>query len=80
MNPDIEYEFDFQFTDIPDMWLRADVTVTEALECIKTGLLKNRAVSRIKLFAINGDTCGVSFVYDVVAAKQGNNPWSLLPH
>tara|TARA_R110000868_G_scaffold65453_3_gene195789 strand:+ start:296 stop:562 length:267 start_codon:yes stop_codon:yes gene_type:complete len=75
-----QYEFDFQFVDISDMWLRTDVTVFEALECIKSGLLRNRAVSKIKLFAINidGDEGSASFVYDVIAAKQGNNPWSIL--
>ena len=76
--PKIEYEFDFKFVEMPDMWLRTDVTVLEALECIKTGLLKNKAVSQIKLFAISGEECSISFVYDVVAAKQGNNPWSIL--
>jgi hypothetical protein len=74
----IQYEFDFQFADIPTMWLRTDVSVVQALDCIKTGLLDNRAVSKIKLFAISEGDNTVSFVYDVVAAKQGNNPWSLL--
>ena len=73
------YEFEFQFTDIPNMWLRADVSVAQSLECIKTGLLKNRAVSKIKMFAITEGSNSVSFVYDIIASKSGNFPWSLLP-
>jgi len=71
------YEYDFQFTDIPGMWLRTDVTIQESMEVLKTGLLRNRPVSKIKMFAINGDGDSVSFVYDVIASKTGAFPWSL---
>jgi len=80
MNPivqDLEYEFDFQFVDIPNMWLRCDIKTSQALETIRTGLLNNRAVSKIKLFAITGPEHTVCFVYDIVAAKQGNFPWTI---
>ena len=73
----IKYEFDFQFEDKPGIWLRADVTVEEAFNAIKTGLLKNNPVSKINLFAITDKDKSVGFIYDVAAAKQGNQPWSL---
>lgn len=73
------YEFDFQFADIPNIWLRTDVTVEEAFECLKTGLLNNRVVTRIKAFAITNSPTSVSFVYDINAAKSGSFPWTLLP-
>lgn len=73
------YEFDFQFTDLPGIWLRTDVTVAEAFSCIQTGLLKNKPVSKVQMFAIKTDDgSSVSFTYDIVAAKQGNFPWTLL--
>jgi hypothetical protein len=72
------YEFEFQFTDKPGLWVRTDVKVAEALECIKTGLLKNTPVARVKMFAISEGSLSVSFVYDIGAAKSGNNPWILI--
>ena len=72
-----EYEFDFQFTDIPNFWLRTDVTIEEAFSVLKTGLLRNRPVSKIKMFAITTSDTAVSFVYDVIASKTGAFPWTL---
>jgi hypothetical protein len=71
------YKFEFQFVDVPDLWLTIDISVGDSLEAIKTGLVKNRPISKIKLFAINTDDDSIAFVYDVVAAKQGNTPWTL---
>ena len=62
---------------MPNLWLSTDVTIQEALDCIKTGLLHNQPVIKIKMFSINSDGTSISFVYDVNAAKQGNFPWSL---
>lgn len=73
----LAYSFDFQFADKPGLWLSSDVTVNQALDVLKTGLLKNHAVSKVKMFAINDGAKSVSFVYDVTAAKQGNFPWTL---
>ena len=70
----IEYEFDFQFSDKPGFWVRADIKVYEALEVIKTGLWKNQQISKVKLFAIDE----ANFVYDINAAKSGGQPWSTL--
>ena len=74
-----KYSYDFQFTDIPNMWLSTDVTVQEAFEVLRTGLLRNRPVSKIKMFAINDIDSGgsISFVYDVICSKTGAFPWSL---
>lgn len=71
------YEYDFQFTDIPGFWLRTDVTIQESFDVLKTGLLRNRPVSKIKMFAINSDGSSVSFVYDVIASKTGAFPCTL---
>lgn len=73
----LTYEFEFKFSDKP-IWVRADVTVAEAFAAIKTGLLRNQAISAVKLFAITEGSDSISFVYDVTAAQQGNPPWSLL--
>ena len=75
--PSLVYNFDFQFTSHPGIWLQMDVRTEEALHVFKTGLLKNHPVSKVKAFSINGDKESVHFVYDVNAAKQGNFPWSL---
>ena len=71
------YEFDLQFTDVPNFWLRTDVKISEAFDVLKTGLLRNRPISKIKMFAINADGQSVSFVYDVICSKTGAFPWSL---
>ena len=71
------YSFDCQFEALPNIWVSLDVTIQEAMECIKTGLLRNKPVTKIKMFAITTEGGSVSFVYDVVASKQGNFPWTL---
>ena len=73
----IEYEFEFQYTDNP-LWVRADISIATAHKTILTGLLLNKAVSKVKLFTITEGEESVAFIYDVVAAKSGNQPWSLL--
>ena len=72
----IEYEFEFQYTDNP-LWVRADISIAVAYKTILTGLLLNKAVSKVKLFTITEGEESVSFIYDVGAAKSGNQPWSL---
>lgn len=72
----IIYEFDFQYAD-NSLWVRADVTVIQAFTAISTGLLHNKPITKIQLFAIIEGERSISFVYDVTAAKKGNNPWSL---
>ena len=72
----IEYEFEFQYTDNP-LWVRADISIAMAHKTILTGLLFNKAVSKVKLFTISEGEESVSFIYDVGAAKSGNQPWSL---
>jgi hypothetical protein len=73
------YEFEFQFESHPTIWLRADVTTAEALECLKTGLLRNSIVSKVKAFAISESDNSVTFVYDISAAKSGTGqPWSVI--
>jgi hypothetical protein len=71
------YEFEFQLTDTQGLWLKTDASVYTALEVIKTGLICGKQVSRIKLFAINGEEGSACFIYDVAAAKSGNQPWSV---
>ena len=72
------YSFECQFEALPNLWVSLDVTVEQALDAIKTGLLHNKVVTKIKLFVINTpDSDTIGFIYDVVAAKQGNNPWSI---
>lgn len=71
------YSFDCQFEALPDIWVSLDVTIEAALECIKTGLLHNKPVTRVKLFSISSDGDSVSFVYDIVQSKTGGFPWSL---
>lgn len=73
------YEIEVQYELIPNQWVRLDVKIAEALEALKTGLLRNLAITRVKLFSITAkDSDAVSFVYDIAAAKSGNQPWSLV--
>lgn len=72
------YSFDCQFEALPNLWVALDVTVQEAMDCIKTGLLRNKPVTRIKMFSIGDLGDSVSFVYDIVASKTGAFPWALL--
>lgn len=71
------YSFDCQFEALPNIWVSLDVTVNEAYSALQTGLIRNKPITKIKMFAITADTSSVSFVYDVVASKQGNFPWTL---
>lgn len=71
------YELDFQYDETNLVWSALDVTVSEALDTLKTGLLRNKPVAKIKLFAIFDTDNSVEFVYDVRAAKTGNIPWSI---
>lgn len=71
------YEFEFQFPEI-QIWVKTDVSVQEAFDCITTGLLRNKPVAKIKLFAINEEGTSHSFTYDIIAAKSGaGNPWGI---
>lgn len=74
----IVFEFEFEFTSNPNLFVRADVSVREAFESLTTGLLKNSPVSRVKLMTVAEGNSSVYFTYDVNAAKKGNSPWSLL--
>jgi hypothetical protein len=71
------YSYDFQFTDMPGFWLSTDVTIQEAFEVLKTGLLRNKPISKVKMFAISSGDDSVSFIYDVIASKTGAFPWTL---
>ena len=69
---------EFEFTqESSTRFLRTDITIQQALDAINTGLLDNKPIGKIKLFAISEDDDSISFIYDVAAAKSGNNPWSL---
>lgn len=71
------YEFEFQFPEI-SIWVKTDVSVQEAFDCITTGLLRNKPVAKIRLFSINEDGTSHSFVYDIIAAKSGSgSPWGI---
>ena len=74
----LDFEFEFEFTATPNLFVRTDATVSQAFDCIKTGLFKNAPVSRIKLFTVSEGKSVVAFTYDVNAAQKGNSPWSLL--
>ena len=79
MTPDSlaqKYSLEFQFTG-NSIWVSTDVSVEEALECFKTGLLRNQPVQRVKLFSVGEDDT-VHFIYDIVAAKTGAQPWGLV--
>lgn len=70
------FNLDFQY-EANQEWVNLDVTVLEAFDALKSGLIDNRPVTKIKLFAIFDTETSIEFVYDVRAAKQGNIPWTL---
>ena len=72
------YEVEFKLKGIPFI-TRTDTTTVEILECLKTGLFRNQPVESISLFSIASDDGEQShtFVYNMEAAKSGNQPWSI---
>jgi hypothetical protein len=70
------FQFDFKFTDC-DVWLKADISIGESLEVLKTGLLRNKAVSQVKLFSVAEDGTEIGFIYHITNAKAGTQPWNL---
>ena len=75
------YEFEFKFVGT-DFFVKTDVTVAEGLDALKTGLLRNKAISEVKLFSVTGQEhdggiMDAYHVYNVEAAKAGQQPWSV---
>ena len=73
---DLIHEFEFQLSSMPGVWLKSDVTTAQSLSAIKTGLLHNQSLSKIKLFTVSDDDTTISYIYDVTLAKQGIQAWS----
>ena len=71
-----EYEAELKFKAL-SFPTRVDATTWEILECLKTGLFRNQAVESVALFSISGEEEAQVFVYNIEAAKSGNQPWSL---
>ena len=71
-----EYEADIKFKALP-FPTRVDASTWEILEALKTGLFRNQAVESVALFSISGDEEAQIFVYNIEAAKSGNQPWSV---
>lgn len=76
------YEFEFKFSGT-DFFVKCDVSVQEGLDALKTGLLRNKAISEVKLFSVTGqEHDGASMdayhVYNVEAAKAGQQPWGII--
>jgi hypothetical protein len=72
----IRFEFEFQFVDTPNVWLKVSIPLAQHLEAIKTGLLFNKPISKVKLFEVTDEESDIGFIYDVQAAKSGGQPWS----
>ena len=72
---ELDYQLDTSANVSSPIWLSKDITVLEALDILKTGLLDNKPVAKIKLFAIFDTEISIEFIYDVRAAKQGSIPW-----
>ena len=69
-------ELDFNYSENPRT-LKTNVTIPQSLEVLKTGLLDNKPVSKVRLFSIEQDGLSVTFIYDIQAAKSGSQPWSI---
>lgn len=74
----VEYEFEFEFTSHPGIFVRTDASVKQAFDSLKTGLFRSAPISRVKLFTVVEGSMIIAFTYDVNAAQKGNPPWSLL--
>ena len=71
------YEAEIKFKALP-FTTRVDVSTWDMLECLKSGLYKNQAVESVSLFSIHGDEEAQIFVYNIEAAKSGQQPWSVI--
>lgn len=72
------YDIEVQFTAVPGIWAKFEITIKDALEVLKTGLYCNQPISKVKLFSVaDEDDTPVCFVYDIAGAKSGTQPWSL---
>lgn len=75
----LQIEVEVQLDDMPNVWIKTDITLAQQVEMYNTGLLHNRPVVKIKLYETNHesgeDELKATHIYDVVAAKQGRNPW-----
>lgn len=51
----------------------------EVLEVLKTGLFRNQPVESVSICSVTSDdeTQTHLFVYNIEAAKSGNQPWSI---
>jgi hypothetical protein len=72
-----KFELEFQFQDAPGIWLKSDQPLLVHLETLKTGLLFNKPITKMKLFEVADNNLTTSMVYDVAAAKSGGQPWAL---
>lgn len=61
-----EYELQFANNAI---WCKVDAEIREVEKLLETGLLRNVAVDRIKMFTVADS---VSMVYDIKAALSGS--------
>lgn len=71
------FELEFQFQDTPHVWLKVDQPLSTHLAALKTGLLFNKPITKVRLFEVTDSGQSVSMIYDVQAAKSGGQPWSL---
>jgi hypothetical protein len=72
-----KFELEFQLQDTPNVWLKSDQPLSVHLETLKTGLLFNKPITKVKLFEVTDNNLVTCMIYDVNAAKSGGQPWSL---
>jgi len=74
MTPPV-YEISVQFEALKGMWTKVDMTPEVMLHTMKTGLYQNEPVAAIVLDSFQ--VTDQQVIYDIRAAKQGGQPWSL---
>jgi hypothetical protein len=75
---EILFDFEFSFASSPTQFIARELSIAEAFHVIKSGLIDNQPIAKVKLFTVIEATDAVSFIYDIAASKSGNSPWNLL--
>lgn len=72
------YSSEIKFKSLP-FSVSVNTNSTEILEALKTGLFRNQPVESVTVASVQSDdeTENHMFVYNVEAAKSGNQPWSI---
>lgn len=75
----MEIELEISYTE-NGSWHKVDVMHDVYLEVLKTGMFEGKAVHSVRLWSAStpeDEDKKLFLIYDVLSAKQGNQPWRI---